>query len=109
MFDPDKIDPAIPGWVGPEGDGIALTGGENFTNYINPVVNGRAIGYRDYLSSDTINLLFGDLTRALGSVWGQDSINNYVVSLSGSDLAFGFRVSRAYRNTQKIISLSSLD
>ena len=79
MFDPGKIDSAIPGWVGPEGDGIAPTGGEGFTNYINPVFKGWATGTLNYLPSAAINSPFDDPTRAQGQA--HDPANNHVVSL----------------------------
>ena len=76
MYDPGKIDSAIPGWVGIDGDG--KMGGNNT---VNPVFVEWATGYLNYLPSAYIQSMpvdYGDPTRALGPVPDE---GNDVVSL----------------------------
>ncbi len=63
MYDPEKIDSAIPGWIGT--DGLGKVGGNN---YVNPIFVGWATGVLDYFPSAPINSPFDNPSRALGPV-----------------------------------------
>ena len=63
MYDPGKIDSAIPGWIG--SDGLGKMGGDN---YVNPIFVGWATGVLDYSPSEIATSPFNDSSRALGPV-----------------------------------------
>ena len=73
MYDPEKIDSAIPGWIGP--DGLGKMGG---SNSVNPIFVGWVTGILDYSPSETVNSPYDDPSRALGPVPGY---GNDIVSL----------------------------
>ncbi|WP_319526484.1 dockerin type I domain-containing protein [uncultured Desulfosarcina sp.] len=70
--DPDAPDPAIPAWVGPEGDGISggYTG-QTEQNYVNPLFAGFADNYVNYIPSgeNIYNELFMEPMAITGSPW----------------------------------------
>ena len=87
MNDPlNAYDPPVPGWVGPEGDGLAHVPPwyPHPDNTVNPAFLGWATGYVDYLAADFVDAAFGDPNRALGAATGDEFD---VVSLGDMDAA----------------------
>ena len=85
LNDPSNVyDAPVPGFVGPDGEGLArLSDGQggysNPDNYVNPLFFGWATGSVNYLPSDTFSGgTWNDPTKALGPVTGD---NLDVVSL----------------------------
>lgn len=81
LINPAAPDAGIPGFVGPDGEGLCLTRGPQ--NYVNPQFVGWATGYLDYLPSDTSwSGNWNNPAKALGPVTG----NNFdIVSLGDLD------------------------
>lgn len=76
LVNPDAIDPGIPGFVGPDGDGKCLSKGPN--NYVNPIFQGWATGYTVYDPFDLASIQayaggnFAHPERTLGVVTGDN-------------------------------------
>ena len=91
LNDPGNVyDAPVPGFVGPDGEGLArLSDGDGGysspRNYVNPLFFGWAVGWVNYLPSDTFSGgTWDDPTKALGPVTGD---NFDVVSLGDLNAA----------------------
>ncbi len=101
---PDAPDKGIPGWVGPEGDGICggYTGMTEL-NYINPAFAGFADDYTNYDNSGQyIYQGYDEYPEALtGRPWNDAGWNQVIITLGDMDLEmqaeyFGPAASGAY-------------
>jgi len=64
-FDPEKIDSGIPGFVGPDGDGKVTP-----DNFVNPIFEGWATGFENYLPTSGVEAQWLTPQKTLGPVTG---------------------------------------